>query len=219
MEKKLIYLALIISFLKILKFLNFDIFNINLIYFDFLLIILFLINYMYNLLKSKDRRKYFKENKYSIFKVIPITRFIIFLKRIFRNFLKFIKLNNFIYTIYLSIFFIILGSISFYFFEKENVKNIFDAIWWAFVTITTVGYGDIVPKTLFGKISSVVLMMVGIGTIGMLTSTLSTYFIKEKIDDVNDDSIEKINNAIDLTFEDKKKVISYIKFLKSQRKE
>lgn len=52
-----------------------------------------------------------------------------------------------------------------------------DAFWWAMVTATTVGYGDIAPQSSVGRIVAVVLMMVGIGTIGMLTGTIATYFL------------------------------------------
>ena len=51
------------------------------------------------------------------------------------------------------------------------------------MTVTTVGYGDIVPVSIFGKWISVLLMLVGIGTIGMLTSTLTNFFVKENSDE------------------------------------
>lgn len=41
------------------------------------------------------------------------------------------------------------------------------------------GYGDIIPTSIFGKWLAVLLMLVGIGTIGMLTSTLTNFFVKE----------------------------------------
>jgi voltage-gated potassium channel len=52
-----------------------------------------------------------------------------------------------------------------------------DAFWWAIVTATTVGYGDIAPQSSIGRVVAVVLMIVGIGTIGMLTGTIATYFL------------------------------------------
>ena len=54
-----------------------------------------------------------------------------------------------------------------------------DAAWWAVVTTTTVGYGDISPTTGLGRIVAGVLMVVGIGTIGMITGSIATYFIGE----------------------------------------
>lgn len=51
------------------------------------------------------------------------------------------------------------------------------------MTVTTVGYGDIVPVSLFGKWLAVLLMLVGIGTIGMLTSALTNFFVKDNPDE------------------------------------
>lgn len=52
-------------------------------------------------------------------------------------------------------------------------------MWWAIVTSTTVGYGDISPHTLVGKFAAVLLMLIGVGFIGILTSTITSYFAKE----------------------------------------
>lgn len=52
-----------------------------------------------------------------------------------------------------------------------------EAIWWAIVTVTTVGYGDVTPITPLGRMVAVVLMVTGIGTIGMLASQVSSAMI------------------------------------------
>lgn len=46
------------------------------------------------------------------------------------------------------------------------------------VTVTTVGYGDIVPKTIVGKVIAVVLMFSGISTLGLLTNSLNNIFVR-----------------------------------------
>lgn len=51
-----------------------------------------------------------------------------------------------------------------------------DALWWAFVTITTVGYGDEYPITGLGQISAVFLMVSGIGLLGTVTATVAGWF-------------------------------------------
>ena len=56
--------------------------------------------------------------------------------------------------------------------------NFIDAIWWSVATVTTVGYGDIVPQTLVGKAVAVVLMFSGIATLGLLTSSLNNIFVR-----------------------------------------
>jgi len=72
------------------------------------------------------------------------------------------------------------SSIAVYGFEhsipNSPVKSIFDAFWWTLTTLTTVGYGDIVPITSEGRIIGVILMIFGIliwtATISLLTATL-----------------------------------------------
>ena len=59
---------------------------------------------------------------------------------------------------------------------KSGFATYGDAIWWGFVTITTVGYGDIVPETTPGRITAVVLMFGGVALLGTLAGTLSAFF-------------------------------------------
>jgi voltage-gated potassium channel len=60
---------------------------------------------------------------------------------------------------------------------NANIKTYPEAVWWAFVTITTVGYGDYYPVTTLGRAGAVILMFFGLGIIGVLSSFLSTTFI------------------------------------------
>lgn len=54
-----------------------------------------------------------------------------------------------------------------------------DSLWWAIATTTTVGYGDISPHTEIGRVVAVVLMLLGIGLIGSVTSTVTAFFLVE----------------------------------------
>ncbi|MEO2508103.1 ion channel [Clostridium paraputrificum] len=90
------------------------------------------------------------------------------------RFKSFLKTNNFIYVLYITVVTILFGAIGISFVEKLPFDN---ALWWSFVTTTTVGYGDISPATNIGRIIAVILMVVGIGFVGMLTGTIATYFL------------------------------------------
>ena len=58
-----------------------------------------------------------------------------------------------------------------------NIKSGADALWYAVVTITTVGYGDFYPKTVLGRISGMFIMFAGVGIIGVLASILSSILV------------------------------------------
>lgn len=58
--------------------------------------------------------------------------------------------------------------------------NFEDAIWWATVTLTTVGYGDIYPKTPVGRIAGVILMAAGLAVLGVLAGALASFFGLDK---------------------------------------
>ncbi|HEY2575211.1 MAG TPA: potassium channel family protein [Streptosporangiaceae bacterium] len=64
-----------------------------------------------------------------------------------------------------------------------NIHSYPSALWWAIVTVTTVGYGDRFPVSEGGRIVASVLMLVGIGLIGVLTATVASVFMKEHTDD------------------------------------
>lgn len=65
----------------------------------------------------------------------------------------------------------------------SNIRDFGDAIWWAVVTVTTVGYGDRFPVGAAGRGVAVVLMLVGIGLVGAVTATVASYFVEQRQDD------------------------------------
>lgn len=61
--------------------------------------------------------------------------------------------------------------------KEANIKTIGDALWWACTTVTTVGYGDKYPVTTEGRIVGVVLMIVGIGVVGAVIASVTSWIM------------------------------------------
>lgn len=160
---------------------------------------IFFVDYFARLLFSKDRKRFVKENVFDLIAIIPlgylfmglkITRLsrLIELERFFKlfrllshtaRFLKkathFLSTNGFKYILMITFILILLGGISIHYAENMSIS---DGIWWAFVTATTVGYGDISPDTTAGRFIAMILMLVGIGLVGSLSSAITSYFLK-----------------------------------------
>ena len=96
-------------------------------------------------------------------------------------------------TILLALIFFI-GIFGYLFYASEpQVKTFGDGIWWALVTITTVGYGDITPLTTLGRVVAGLLMLLGLGLIATITAIVSAKFIQNYVDGhTNDDVLEKL---------------------------
>jgi voltage-gated potassium channel len=84
-------------------------------------------------------------------------------------------------VIFLMVLF--LGSTTVYFFERDvqpaTFGNVPAALWWAVVTLTTTGYGDVVPITLPGRMVAALVMISGLGVFGLWTGILATGFAAE----------------------------------------
>lgn len=64
--------------------------------------------------------------------------------------------------------------------EPETVRGgYWSGIWWAIVTVTTVGYGDISPQTVAGRLIAVTLMLGGIGLVASLAASLAAFFVEQ----------------------------------------
>lgn len=189
---------------------------------------IFVIDYFTRLFLSKNKVKFFKGNIIDLISIIPfnsafqsirilrLSKLLRFTK-VFRSaslFLKFrkhvdkfLKTNNFNYIIWITLTTLFIGAIGIHFAEGISFGN---SLWWSFVTITTVGYGDISPATPIGRIIAGLIMVVGIGFLGMLTGTIATFFlskndsttfksqtiedIKSRLDNFDELNVEDINN-------------------------
>jgi len=81
------------------------------------------------------------------------------------------------YVLSVAVSTVALGAVGIYMVERgQTVQTLGDAFWWAVVTVTTVGYGDVSPRTGEGRLIAVALMFIGIAVISVFTATLASFF-------------------------------------------
>lgn len=75
---------------------------------------------------------------------------------------------------------------------EAEFKTFWDGVWWAVVTVTTVGYGDLYPTTVAGRLVGIALMLAGIGFLAVLTATVASLFIKAERSEETEAIIEAL---------------------------
>jgi len=93
--------------------------------------------------------------------------------------------NELKFTLFLSILTILFSASAIYFLENEaqpdKFGSITESIWWATVSLATVGYGDVYPITVGGKAFAAIISLVGIGVVAIPTGIISASFVEEII--------------------------------------
>lgn len=155
---------------------------------DFLAIFPFYLNVAYDLRVLRAFRIF------RIFRALKLIRYNKAIKR-FHIAAKIVKEEIVLFLIVTSIF-IFLSSAGIYFFENEAQPEVFTSVihsgWWAIVTLTTVGYGDVYPITVGGKIFTFFILLIGVGIVtipaGLVASALS------KARKIEENNTKNINN-------------------------
>ena len=106
-----------------------------------------------------------------------------------------------LFTLFILLFFLIaISGISIYVFEgahNEGIHNIFDTFYWSLITISTVGYGDITPHSIEGRVITMIIIIVGMGLISFSTSIMVSAFA-ERLDELRKNkvlhSLKKVEN-------------------------
>jgi len=94
--------------------------------------------------------------------------------------------NKLFYLLFVAAGTIVIGSLVIFSVESQHpdsqINSMLDAVWWTVATVTTVGYGDVVPVTDTGKIVAIFFMFFGIGVLGVFLSVLGTQFYKHRFE-------------------------------------
>lgn len=168
-------------------------------YFDYLICAVFFFEFWYRLFTAENKWQYLKWGWVDLISAIPMidafrTARLVKLVRIIRiikayrsvqQLLTYLFHNRakgtFASAILTAVLMLIFSAIAILKVEtlpECNIKTAEDAIWWAFVTITTVGYGDKYPITSEGRIIAAILMTVGVGLFGTFTAYISSWFVQ-----------------------------------------
>lgn len=196
--------------------------------FDLALCIVLWLEFIYGYLHSDNRWQYLKNNALSILGMLPLN--FVFLRalrliklvqliRLFvlardgeRTVAAFLKRTYLDKIILVSIIFIFLVTISIKFLDS-NIDDIQTAFWYVIVSMTSTGYGDVIPVSVSGRIIGVIAMIGGILIFATITAVISSVYLSKinrdtrdsleaKIDGLNSE-IEKLNEKIDELKKDK----------------
>jgi len=69
--------------------------------------------------------------------------------------------------------------------EEDQDLSSWDGIWWAITTMTTVGYGDILPETEAGRVLAITVMLVGIAFVALLTAFIADRFLRQDVEEID----------------------------------
>lgn len=148
----------------------------------------FLVDYIVRLMLTEHRWRWFYRHLLDLaIVVLPLLRplrlmrFLTIIALIQRNAGSMLRGRVVVYTVGATAMTIFLAGLAVLDAEQGSggqINNFGDAVWWAFVTITTVGYGDFVPVTPTGRVVAAGLMVGGIALIGVVTATLASWIVE-----------------------------------------
>jgi len=139
---------------------------------------------------------------FKLLRLVRIFALLRFSRRIEKEVLAFAEKTRLIYGLAIYLLVIIVGSFLFFSVESgvnPNVTDVDNALWFMIVTITTVGYGDVVPYTGLGRIIAVVAMISAILFASLVTATTTTALLEKfraEREEVTKTSKETIGNVI-----------------------
>ncbi|MEI6089687.1 MAG: ion transporter [bacterium] len=115
---------------------------------------------------------------FRLFKVAHYSKSLQLMGTVLKN-----KKGELLVTISIALIIVLVSSSLMYEIEKnvqpDNFPNVFAAMWWAFATLTTIGYGDVYPISVIGKILAIITAFFGIGLIAIPTGILASGFSEE----------------------------------------
>ncbi|MFC2034233.1 ion transporter [Chloroflexota bacterium] len=120
-----------------------------------------------------------------LIRVIRLVFMLARLRRAFRISSNVLQQSYIVYLLIICLVTVFIGGFGAFIIENDApnalIKTFGDALWWSLSTVTTVGYGDIVPSTFVGRVIGVILMFVGISLVGVFISALGAVFTEKRL--------------------------------------
>lgn len=197
---------------------------------DYLLILVLFVDFINRIRMEEDKISFIRKNWFDIMSLIPFIP-IFRLFRVYRlvnkssikGFLLKIHYglvkNSLYYVVFVVCLLAFVGGGVFYKLEgSQAIPTYWDGVWFAFVTMTTVGYGEYIPHTGIGRIFAVILMIVGIGFLGLLTGSIASVFMNNSPKLSKQHSKKRKIDLNDLTPNEFKEVEMFVDYVRSKRK-
>jgi voltage-gated potassium channel len=173
---------------------------------DLAIACIFLVEFLWRLARAEHRGRFFARSWWELLAAIPLTNDVVQGLRSLRL-LRVIRIVRIIRVIRLGVRLTIIlqrmrlfgetthivgigttvltivmtGAVGFHYFEygiNQNVRSFWDSVWWSVVTVTTVGYGDVYPVTVEGRIIAIGLLIVGLAAFGVFTAAIASWMTK-----------------------------------------
>lgn len=124
--------------------------------------------------------------------MVRLLRTLMALSKVMREAGQVLRRHSFLYVL-LATFALMLGGGALFTYVEGRELTLLDGIWWAVVTFSTVGYGDIYPETTAGRLLGALLIMVGVSVMALFMANVSSYLIRR---DEGDES-PKLSDQLD----------------------
>lgn len=139
------------------------------------------------------------------FRILRVLRLIVLIARVAQTFRSKFYLTLPYYAVGAATLLVILGSAAIYDIEygqpNAQIKSPSDALWWAVVTVTTVGYGDVYPVTHLGRLLGTGMILCGVALVGTITASFAGWVISQIREVENENSeikkeLQEIKNLL-----------------------
>lgn len=166
----------------------------------------FIIDYVVSISLARNKKAWFKNNLITllsialpIFRPLRLLRLVAVLNVLNRTSGMAVRGRITMYVCSSAVLLIYIGSLAILDVERTapgaKITDFGRALWWTFVTVTTVGYGDLSPVTWQGKCIAVGLMVTGIALIGIVTATLASWIV-DSVDSETDKRAQENSSEI-----------------------